>query len=113
MDYGNGNAVNITYASDGKITMELGKMDSSDRIPDTSEKAVLVGTMTEFCSRFREIEGRLAEKGILAEKRLSLMPPDEAFAQIINTEDYILYQNKRENEEKRRKERNVKSRYID
>ena len=46
-------------------------------------------------------------------KRLSLMPPDEAFAQIINTEDYILYQNKRENEEKRRKERNVKSRYID
>ena len=84
-DYGNGNAVNITYASDGKITMELGKMDSSDRIPDTSEKAVLVGTMTEFCSRFREIEGRLAEKGILAEKRLSLMPPDEAFAQIINT----------------------------
>ena len=25
-------AVNITYASDGKITMELGKMDSSDRI---------------------------------------------------------------------------------
>lgn len=54
-DYGNGNAVNITYASDGKITMELGKMDSSDRIPDTSEKAVLVGTMTEFCSRFREI----------------------------------------------------------
>ena len=112
-DYGNGNAVNITYASDGKITMELGKMDSSDRIPDTSEKAVLVGTMTEFCSRFREIEDHLAEKGILAEKRLSLMPPDEAFAQIINTEDYILYQNKRENEEKRRKERNVKSRYID
>ena len=42
--------------------------------------------------RFREFERRLLEKGVESE-HISLLPPDTAYAQIINVSDYNLTEN--------------------
>lgn len=45
--------------------------------------------MRTFCDDYYEIERRLRQKGILT-KRISILPPDEQYAQIINISDYNL-----------------------
>lgn len=90
--YGEGTAVNITYSSDGKIAMELGGIDTSDRLPDTNESAALCDAMENFCTDFKEIEKRLASKGVILADRISLLPPSIEYAQIINTNDYKMQQ---------------------
>lgn len=86
--FGDGTAVNVTYSSDGRIVMELGGLDSTDRIPDEYESAALCEEMQVFCKDFKEIEKRLLERGVILASRISLLPPDKAYAQIINTTDY-------------------------
>lgn len=86
--YGEGTAVNVTYSSDGKIAMELGGLDTTDRLPDARETAQLVGSMERFCSDFPEIERRLAAKGVVLAERISMLPVSPEYAQIINTTDY-------------------------
>lgn len=88
--YGDGTAVNITYSSDGKIAMELGGIDTSDRVPTPQEAEKLCGSMEQFCDDFKEIEGRLLAKGVVLADRVSLLPPDAEYAQIINTSDYSM-----------------------
>lgn len=82
-----GTAVNVTKSDDGQITMELGGLDNADRIPTASESHQLCENMCEFCEDYEEIEKRLAKKGIKT-KRISILPPEEQYAQIINVEDY-------------------------
>lgn len=91
--YGEGTAVNVTYSSDGKIAMELGGIDSTDRLPDSHETAVLCESMADFCEDFKEIEKRLIEKGVVLAERISLLSPSAEYAQIINTSDYEIDQN--------------------
>jgi len=86
--YGEGTAVNVTYSSDGKIAMELGGIDATDRLPDSHETAVLCESMEHFCEDFKEIEKRLLAKGVVLADRISLLPPSAEYAQIINTADY-------------------------
>lgn len=86
--YGEGTAVNVTYSSDGKIAMELGGIDSTDRLPDDHETSVLCESMEHFCDDFKEIEKRLLAKGVILADRISLLPPSAEYAQIINTADY-------------------------
>lgn len=86
--YGEGTAVNVTYSSDGKIAMELGGMDATDRLPDAHETSVLCESMEHFCDDFKEIEKRLLAKGVVLAERISLLPPSAEYAQIINTTDY-------------------------
>lgn len=86
--YGEGTAVNVTYSSDGKIAMELGGIDATDRLPDSHETTVLCESMENFCEDFKEIEKRLLAKGIVLADRISLLPPSAEYAQIINTTDY-------------------------
>lgn len=82
-----GTAVNVTKSDDGQITMELGGLDNADRIPTTSESHQLCEDMSEFCEDYEEIEKKLAKKGIKT-RRISILPPEEQYAQIINVEDY-------------------------
>ena len=82
-----GTAVNVTKSDDGQITMELGGLDNTDRIPTALESQQLCDNMSEFCEDYAEIEKRLAAKGIKT-KRISILPPEEQYAQIINVEDY-------------------------
>ena len=89
-DYGNGNAVNVIYSDDGRITMELGKIGNCDRNPNVQEKSELFNSMKNFCSDFENIEARLKNKGIVS-KHISLLPPNEEFAQIINVSNYDVY----------------------
>lgn len=86
--YEDGTAVNVTYADDGKITMELGGLDTDDRLPDAAEAKRLCESMESFCDDFSEIEKRLEAKGVVLKSRLALLPPSEDYAQIINVSDY-------------------------
>ena len=86
--YGEGTAVNVTYSSDGRIAMELGGLDSTDRTPTASESSALCEEMEDFCEDFKEIERRLLARGVILASRISLLPPDSTYAQIINTSDY-------------------------
>lgn len=86
--YGEGTAVNVTYSSDGKIAMELGGIDTTDRLPNSCETTVLCESMENFCENFKEIEKRLITKGVVLAERISLLPPSVEYAQIINTADY-------------------------
>ncbi len=84
-----GTAVNVTYSSDGQITMELGGIGTDDRLPTEAESASLTSDMRTFCDDYYEIERRLRKKGIVT-KRISILPPEEQYAQIINVSDYSL-----------------------
>lgn len=86
--FSEGTAVNIRYDNQGKITMELGGIDSTDRLPSSSEASRLKDEMVVFCDKFTELEKRLAAKGIVCKNRVSHLPPKAEYAQIINTSDY-------------------------
>lgn len=108
-----GTAVNVTYSSDGQITMELGGIGLEDRLPTAAESASLSSDMRTFCDDYSEIERRLRKKGIIT-KRISILPPDEQYAQIINVADYNMSVNVSEYEAKGSKKhtRETKSRRI-
>lgn len=82
-----GTAVNVTYSNDGQITMELGGLDNQDRLPDEAECQSLSEDMEAFCTDYLEIEKKLKAMGVITH-RVSILPPDAQFAQIINTSDY-------------------------
>lgn len=86
--FSEGAVVNITYAANGQISMELGGVDTCDREPSGAECAALCDEMTEFCGDFQEIEKRLKEKGVVLANRISMLPPVEDYAQIINISEY-------------------------
>ena len=86
--FSEGAVVNITYAANGQISMELGGVDTCDRAPSEAECAALCDEMTEFCGDFQEIEKRLKEKGVVLANRISMLPPVEDYAQIINISEY-------------------------
>lgn len=88
--YGDGTAVNVTYSSDGRIAMELGGIDTSDRMPTLQETEKLCDSMEQFCDDFKEMEKRLLAKGVVLADRVSLLPPDAEYAQIINISDYSM-----------------------
>lgn len=91
--YGEGTAVNVTYSSDGRISMELGGIDSVDRIPSNREAEMLCASMEQFCDDFKEIEKRLLAKGVILAERISHLPSSAEYAQIINVEDYEIENN--------------------
>lgn len=86
--FSEGAVVNITYAANGQISMELGGVDTCDREPSEAECVALCDEMSEFCGDFQEIEKRLKEKGVILANRISMLPPVEEYAQIINISDY-------------------------
>lgn len=103
-----GTAVNVTYSSDGQITMELGGISTHDRLPTEAESASLASDMRTFCDDYYEIEQRLRKKGIIT-KRISILPPDAQYAQIINVSDYNLSAEVSEYEAKGTKKQTAKA----
>jgi len=86
--YRDGTAINVTCSSDGRIAIELGGVDDSDRLPSPEEVSALCRSMDSFCGDFCKIEQRLKEKGVVVSERISLLPPSSEYAQIINADDY-------------------------
>ena len=84
-----GTAVNVTFADNGQITMELGGIDHADRVPTDAESRQLSEDMQAFCDDYKEISAYLKKKGIEMTK-ISHLPPDSQYAQIINVSDYSL-----------------------
>lgn len=91
--FSEGTVVNVTYAANGQISMELGGVDTCDREPSEEECTALCDEMVEFCEEFPEIERRLKEKGVILMNRISMLPPAEEYAQIINVSDYEITEN--------------------
>ncbi len=85
----NGTAVDVTYAENGQIAMELGGIGTTDRSPTAEESEQLTEDMRSFCRDYAELERKLAERGVLS-TMVSHMPPSEEFAQIFNANDYLL-----------------------
>lgn len=83
-------AVSVTCSSDGQVALELGKVDQCDRLPSPVEGESLEKQMELFCTQFREIEQRLAARGVVLGSRLMMAPPSSDFAQIININDYVV-----------------------
>lgn len=86
--FNEGTAVNVTYSSDGQISMELGGIAWEDRIPNQEEAEMLTQDMQTFCGEFAEFERRLKEKDIIINHRVALSPPSTEYAAIINVSDY-------------------------
>jgi len=86
-EFEEGTAVNVTYSSDGQISMELGAMDTADRTPTPEEASELAEDMQAFCTDYEKLEQKLIEKGIVA-RHMMRLPPTEEYAQIINVSEY-------------------------
>lgn len=86
--FSEGSVVNVTYAANGQISMELGGVDTCDIEPSEEESSILCDEMVEFCDEFPEIERRLKEKGVVLMNRISMLPPAEEYTQIINVSDF-------------------------
>lgn len=86
--FNEGTAVNVTFSSDGQISMELGGLAREDRVPTPEETEVLTSDMEVFCGEFSEFERRLKEKGVIVGDRIALSPPSAEYAAIINLDDY-------------------------
>lgn len=84
-----GTAVNVTYSGDGQISMELGGICREDRLPTGEESAALTEDMESFCDDYAQLEKILRKKGI-STRRISVLPPDARYAQMINVSDYDL-----------------------
>ena len=108
LTYDDGTVVNVTEASTGQITMEIGGLDNRDRAPDVNERVFLRKKMEQFCTDFQEIERRLAERGVVLDSRLGMAPPEELYAQIINLSDYELAEEFQHVNEKQKTVRNAK-----
>lgn len=98
--YSDDTAINVTYDDCGQIAVELGKTSGDDRIPTDTECNYLENQMIAFCNHFKEVEQRLADKGVVVDRRIALAPSSADYAQIINVNDYELIQKPQKNESK-------------
>ena len=83
-----GTVVNVTFSSDGQISVELGGLAHEDRIPTEDETSVLTRDMETFCGEFAVFERKLRDRGVIVGKRVALSPPSAEYASIINVSDY-------------------------
>lgn len=88
--FAEGTVVNVTYADNGQITMELGATDTINREPTPWEEKVLVDRMTDFCGSYSILEEKLKEKGI-EPKRIAVLPPSVEYAQVIDISGYEMH----------------------
>ena len=107
--YSDDTAVSVTYSSDGKIALELGKIDNCDRLPSDAECKNMVDQMISFCEKFPDIEARLAQRGVIIKNRVVLAPPSVNYAQIINRTEYCEVENSTHTSKRKRE---VKKLYV-
>lgn len=84
-----GTAVDVTYADNGQVTMEIGAIDNCDRSPSAEEAYHLTAEMNEFCTHYKELEELLRQKGIVR-NNISILPPSVEYAEVINVSEYEL-----------------------
>ncbi len=82
-------AVRVTVTPDGQVAMEMGLMDNEDRNPNDDDIGYLCDQMKNFCTDYQQIESKLAEKGIVFERK-NYLPPEPAYAEIINVKEFDL-----------------------
>ena len=80
--------------------------DRTDRIPSDDECRSLAEDMVSFCDDYFEIEKKLKKSGVVTQ-RISVLPPEAQFAQIINTSDYIMTENVENYESKHTKKSGI------
>lgn len=84
-----GTAVDVTLSDDGQISMELGGITHSDRVPTAEESVELVEDMKSFCKDYDVLERKLAARGVQTH-RIRIVEPAIEYARMINVDKYQL-----------------------
>lgn len=109
--FSEGTAVNVTYANNGQITMELGAIDAQDRMPTDRESEKLTEDMIKFCREYGVLEKILEKKGIIR-KNIQILPPSAEYAQVINICKYDMYEELERFHINKQRKNDEKERYI-
>lgn len=102
--------LNVVYASNGQVTMQVGKASAADRVPEKRELPQMVADMQHFCTQYPQICQSLTQKGLKLDT-VCLLPPTAEFAQIINTEPFAPEKEKRQQD--RHWEKQQKQMYLE
>ena len=102
-----GTAVNVTFADNGQISMELGALDVKNRLPTDIEALELADDMRAFCDDYLELEEKLEQKGVIS-NRISILPPAVEYAQVFDISDYEILDSIELHKQKKNKKHLVK-----
>ncbi len=107
--FSRGTVVNVTYSSDGSITMEIGGVSSEERAPSPEEQAHLVQEMKDFCAQHKEIQEELQKKGLVLTAH-KYLEEDIKYAKLIDKSKYDMVESVEEYSEViREQHQNTKS----
>lgn len=85
--YSDGVGLQVTEVA-GQVSLEVVGIGTTDRMPTNEERAYLKENMETFCDAYKEIEKKLADKGIVRSEVKYMYKPDERFAKIQNVSGY-------------------------
>jgi len=95
----------------GQFTMEVVERDNVDRAMTAEEAEQLETQMEEFCEDYEKLKERLAAKQVIHSRNVFHMPPDKAYARIVNTSAYRTKRKHRTYSEDYMKETTQKNQY--
>jgi len=95
----------------GQFTMEVVERDDVDRAATEEEAEQLETHMEEFCEDYEKLKERLAAKQVIHSRNVFHMPPDKAYARIVNTSAYRTKRKHRTYSEDYMKETTQKNHY--
>jgi hypothetical protein len=86
--YTDHSAVNVTYAPDGKIALEVCGVSKSDDDVDAAIANIIVEDMGSFCEIHPKIEEMLQARGVMRTGKGTTLPPTSEYAVFVNEHDY-------------------------
>lgn len=85
--YDKDTAISVISAN-GQFTLEVVTQDTADRPATEEEAAMLEEHMEVFCADYDKLKERLASKNLLETKSIFHLPPNKAYARVVNTSAY-------------------------
>ena len=83
-------AVNVTFSSDGRISMEVCGICEDGEEPSDASKEALVTNIEDFCKLYPEIEDMLGKKGVLPAGERVTLPPAPMHAVFCARDDFMI-----------------------
>ena len=74
--------------AEGRISMEVVGLGTTNRKPTDSESAYLESQMKDFCDAYGKLEKMLQEKGIIKTTTIRHLPPSKEYARILNIDSF-------------------------
>lgn len=70
--------------ANGQVSMEVVGLGTNNRFPTAQEAEYLTNQMEDFCGAYKELEEKLAKKGVIRAASIRRHKPDKKFARILN-----------------------------